>query len=175
MHRLVHFPWLSPIGDNGFFKQTRIGKNGEPFKIIKIRTLKPQNNKVRRNLFPFGGDAEGRGGQSAKFVRKTKLDELPQLWNVLLDQMSFVGPRPDVPGFADKLQGKDREILQLRPGITGPASLKFKNEEALLATQENPEHYNQTVIWPEKVRINMEYLHNWSLRRDISYIFKTIF
>ncbi|HET8886978.1 MAG TPA: sugar transferase [Salinimicrobium sp.] len=82
----------------------------------------------------------------------------PQLYNVLIGNMSFVGPRPDVPGFADKLQGKDREILQLRPGITGPATLQFKNEEALLTVQANPEHYNQTVIWPEKVRLNLKSL-----------------
>ncbi|HET8886981.1 MAG TPA: sugar transferase [Salinimicrobium sp.] len=161
---LAAFLAFLKTGTNGFFTQTRIGKNGKPFSIFKIRTIKMGANP--RNP-----------PQSAlsAFLRNKKLDELPQLYNVLIGNMSFVGPRPDVPGFADKLQGKDRKLLQLRPGITGPATLQFKNEEALLAAQANPEHYNQTVIWPEKVRINLEYLHHWSLRKDISYIFQTIF
>jgi lipopolysaccharide/colanic/teichoic acid biosynthesis glycosyltransferase len=89
--------------------------------------------------------------------------------------MSFVGPRPDVPGFADKLQGKDRLILSIRPGITGLASLAFRNEEELLAQQQNPEQYNLEVIWPEKVRINKEYIRNYSLWLDIKIIWKTLF
>jgi lipopolysaccharide/colanic/teichoic acid biosynthesis glycosyltransferase len=108
------------------------------------------------------------------FFRKTKIDELPQLWNVLIGQMSFVGPRPDVKGYADKLQGKDKVVLSVRPGITGPASLKYKNEEVLLETQSNPEQYNNEVIWPDKVKINVDYVNNWSFIQDVRYIYQTI-
>ena len=87
--------------------------------------------------------------------------------------MSFVGPRPDVPGYADKLKGKDREILNIRPGITGPASLVYKNEEEILAKQDEPKWYNDNIIWPDKVRINKEYIKNWSLKKDIEYLIKT--
>jgi lipopolysaccharide/colanic/teichoic acid biosynthesis glycosyltransferase len=89
--------------------------------------------------------------------------------------MSFVGPRPDVPGFADKLEGRDREILSIRPGITGPASIKYHNEESLLADQSDPEQYNRYVIFPDKVRINLAYIDNYSIWKDIYYIWKTIF
>ena len=106
-------------------------------------------------------------------LRKTKVDELPQFWNVLWGDMSVVGPRPDVPGFADQLQGKDRDILQLRPGITGLASLVFRHEEDLLAQADNPEAFNSEVIYPAKVRLNLRYLHDYTLRRDIMYILAT--
>ena len=109
------------------------------------------------------------------FIRKYKLDELPELWNVLLGQMSIVGPRPDVKGFADELKGEDRKILNLRPGITGPASLKYANEEELLSYQENPEVYNKKVIFPDKVRINLDYYYNQNLILDLKIIFATIF
>ena len=102
------------------------------------------------------------------------MDCLTELVNVLIGQMSFVGPRPDVPGYADQLQGNDRRILQLRPGITGPASIKYRNEEELLARQADPKWYNDNVIWPDKVKINLEYLDNWSFFGDIKLIFKTI-
>ena len=100
-------------------------------------------------------------------LRKYKLDELPELWNVLIGDMSLVGPRPDVPGYADRLEGEDRRMLLLKPGITGPASLKYRNEEELLAEQENPQRYNDEVLFPDKVRINIEYLDNWSFGKDI--------
>ncbi len=106
--------------------------------------------------------------------RKTKLDELPQLFNVLIGKMSFVGPRPDVPGYADKLQGADREMLTLRPGITGPASLYFRNEESLLLQKEDPFKYNDEVLWPQKVKINLDYLHHYSLAYDIKLILATV-
>ena len=112
--------------------------------------------------------------KSGKFFRKTKIDELPQLFNVLFGSMSFVGPRPDVEGYADKLEGEDTIILTIRPGITGPASLKYKDEEALLAQQPNPKAYNDTVIWTDKVVINKAYINSWSLKKDIYYIVKTI-
>jgi len=155
---------------NGFFLQKRVGKNGQIFTLVKIKTMKPvlginthvtQKNDVRITM-------------SGSFFRKTKIDELPQLWNVLIGQMSFVGPRPDVKGYADKLQGKDKMILSVRPGITGPASLKYKNEEILLAKQANPEQYNNEVIWPDKVKINVNYVKNWSFSQDLLYIYQTI-
>ena len=109
------------------------------------------------------------------FLRKYKLDELPELWNVFIGDMSFVGPRPDVPGYADKLQGKEKDILLLKPGITGPATLKYRNEEELLAQQPNPQQYNDEVIYPDKVRINLDYLKNHTLLGDIQIILQTIF
>lgn len=109
-----------------------------------------------------------------RLLRRLKLDELPQLFNVLFGTMSLVGPRPDVQGYADKLTGNDRIILSVYPGITGPATLKFKDEENLLAKQENPKNYNDEIIWIEKIKINKNYIENWSLIGDLKYIFKTI-
>lgn len=120
-------------------------------------------------------DTDPRITRLGRFFRKTKLDELPQLIHVLLGQMSFVGPRPDVPGFADNLSGDDRIILSVRPGITGPATLKYRNEESILAGQDDPERYNDEVIFPDKVRLNKEYVENYSFRKDIKYIWQTIF
>ena len=155
---------------NGFFLQKRVGKNGRLFTLVKIKTMKPvlgvNTNVTQKN--------DVRITTSGDFFRKTKIDELPQLWNVLIGQMSFVGPRPDVKGYADKLQGKDKVVLSVRPGITGPASLKYKNEETLLATQGNPEQYNNEVIWPDKVKINVDYVNNWSFIQDMRYIYQTI-
>ncbi len=109
-----------------------------------------------------------------RFLRRTKIDELPQLWNVLKGEMSFVGPRPDVPGYADNLTGDERKVLDLRPGITGPATLKYRDEEAILAAQTDPVAYNDAVIWPHKVAINRAYQDNWSLRGDLGYIWRTV-
>jgi lipopolysaccharide/colanic/teichoic acid biosynthesis glycosyltransferase len=108
-------------------------------------------------------------------LRKYKLDELPELWNVLKGDMSLVGPRPDVPEFTDRLKGKEMAILQLRPGITGPATLKYSNEERLLAEVDNPQKYTDEIIWPDKVRLNLDYYYNWSLAKDIQIIFRTVF
>ncbi len=153
-----------------FFMQWRIGKGGKPFRICKFRTMKDQAE----------GDSvttadDPRVTRMGHWLRHSKVDCLTELVNVLIGQMSFVGPRPDVPGYADQLQGDDRRILQLRPGITGPASIKYRNEEELLAQQTDPKAYNDTVIWPDKVKINLEYLENWSFFGDIKLIFKTIF
>jgi lipopolysaccharide/colanic/teichoic acid biosynthesis glycosyltransferase len=108
-------------------------------------------------------------------LRKYKLDELPELWNVLIGDMSFVGPRPDVPGYADKLEGEDRLILKLRPGITGPASLKYANEEDILAQVKDPIKYNDEVIFPDKVKINLDYYYHHTFIGDIKLIFQTVF
>ena len=171
---LILIVWLIASFDtksNGFFIQKRIGKGGKLFNLIKIKTMKQlegikttitTKNDVR--ITPFG-----------EFLRKWKFDELPSLWNVMKGDMSLVGPRPDVPGYADNLKGNDRRILQLRPGITGPATLKYANEEQLLASVNDPQKYNDEVIFPDKIKINLDYLDNWSLWLDIKIIFQTIF
>ncbi len=153
---------------NGFFLQKRVGENGKLFTIIKIKTMYPSNG----TSITLATDK--RITKSGRFFRKYKIDELPQLINVLKGDMSFVGPRPDVPGYADKLDGDDRIVLSVKPGITGPASLKYKNEEEILANVENPSWYNDNVIWPDKVKINKEYIKNWSIKKDIEYIVKTV-
>ncbi len=155
---------------NGLFMQTRIGKDGRRFNVFKIKTMKAVQG-VRTTVTT---SRDRRITRSGAFFRRTKIDELPQLFNVLSGEMSFVGPRPDVPGFADELEGEDRMILQLRPGITGPASLKYKDEEKILSMQDDPEAYNREVIWPDKVAINKAYMQTWSLKKDIGYIIQTV-
>jgi len=154
-----------------FFKQIRIGKDEKPFFIYKFRTMKMDATQQGPSITKRD---DPRITKIGKILRRYKIDELPQLFNVLFGSMSFVGPRPDVPGFADKLEGEDRHILSLRPGITGPASLKYKEEEQLLAEQKDPERYNREVIWPDKVKINLDYLKSWSLKKDIIYIIRTV-
>ncbi len=151
------------------FKQKRVGRNGKLFTMYKFRSM-----VVGHNGSSVSVAGESRITPFGSRLRRYKLDELPELWNVLIGDMSFVGPRPDVPGYADQLKGKDREVLKLRPGITGPASLKYRNEEDLLAKQENPKRYNDEVIFPDKVRINLYYLHHYSFIKDIEMIFCTI-
>lgn len=154
----------------GFFVQSRVGQNGKLFKVIKIKSMRVVDGIDTT----ITASKDVRITMSGEFFRKTKIDELPQLWNVLKGDMSIVGPRPDVPGYADKLKGKDLMILSVRPGITGPASLKYKNEEELLAAQCNPNKYNDEIIWPDKVQINRQYIEDYSFTKDIHYIFKTI-
>jgi lipopolysaccharide/colanic/teichoic acid biosynthesis glycosyltransferase len=163
--------WIAgrDTGSTGFFKQERVGRNAQSFNVIKLRTMRAGagggtitvKNDVR--ITPRG-----------EFFRKWKLDELPQLWNVLKGEMSFVGPRPDVPGYLDELLGADRVLWTLRPGITGPATLKYKNEEYILAKVDDAKQYNDSVIWPDKVKMNIAYLNDWSLIKDINFIVKTI-
>lgn len=151
------------------FTQKRVGRNGRLFTMYKFRSM----------TVGHGGSSVSVAGESritplgAK-LRHYKLDELPELWNVLIGDMSFVGPRPDVPGYADMLTGPDREVLKLRPGITGPASLKYRDEEDLLASQPDPQKYNDEVIFPDKVRINRYYLHHYSFLKDIQMILCTV-
>lgn len=154
-----------------FFIQERIGKNGGIFKMIKFRSM--HMIKESKSTISIKGDV--RITNVGAFLRKYKLDELPELWNVLVGDMSLVGPRPDVSGYADKLVGEQRKILSLKPGITGLASLKYANEEEELAMQENPEVYNNEVIYPDKVNINLDYYYNNNLWIDIKIIFTTIF
>ncbi|MDC7995727.1 sugar transferase [Altibacter sp. HG106] len=153
-------------GQWGWFVQERIGQYGKRFKLYKIRSLKgtehPDPISMKNSETRFG-----------RWLRKTKLDELPQLFNILKGDMSWVGPRPDLPGYADTLTGADREILQLKPGLTGPATVKYKDEEAILLQQADPQHYNDTVLWPDKVKINLAYGQNWSFKKDLYYIWRS--
>lgn len=152
-----------------FFVQQRVGKGGKLFPCHKFRTMTIGHNGTSISIA-----GESRITPLGAKLRRYKLDELPELWDVLIGKMSFVGPRPDVPGYADKLQGENRIILTLRPGITGPATLKYRNEEDLLATKANPIQYNNEVIYPDKVRINRYYAEHYSFMDDIRIIFCTI-
>lgn len=154
---------------NGFFIHQRVGRYGHRIRVYKIKTM--YVSKGARS--PIASEHTASITPSGAFFRKYKLDELPQLFNVLIGSMSFVGPRPDVPSYADQLQGEDRIILQVRPGITGPASLKYQDEERLLSAAADPVWYNDTIIWPDKVRINKAYVTNYSLLNDVKYILQT--
>ena len=155
---------------SGFFTQWRVGLHGKLFKVIKIRTMSVED--AHTTSVTTAKDA--RITRLGRFWRATKIDELPQLVNILLGHMSLVGPRPDVQGFADKLRGEDRIILSVRPGITGPASLAFRNEEQILARQLNPEEFNRTVLYPKKILINRRYVLQYSFCKDIKYLLHTI-
>jgi len=145
---------------SGFFIQSRIGRKGEKFNIIKLRTINPKSNQCSK---------------TGKWLRESKWDELPQLINILKGEMSFVGPRPDIPGYYDALEGENRKILNLKPGITSEAAIKYANEEALLDKQENPKQFNDEVIFPDKIKMNLDYYHNQSFLLDIKIIWKTFF
>ena len=155
--------WIMASHDtqsNGLFIQERIGQGGRVFKIYKLKTIHPKTKRIS----PIG-----------RFFRKSKIDELPQLWNVFIGNMSLVGPRPDIAGYYDKLEGENKKILELKPGITSEASIKYQNEESLLAQQDCPLAYNDTVIFPDKIRMNLEYYYQHSLVGDIGILWKTIF
>ncbi len=152
-----------------FFKQQRVGKDAKLFRMVKFRTM-----KVNHGGSTISVKGESRITPLGQTLRKYKLDELPELWNIFKGDMSFVGPRPDVPGYADKLEGDDRLLLTIRPGLTGTASLKFSNEEELLALQEDPIYYNDHVLYPEKVRLNNNYVKRMSFWLDIKIIVFTL-
>ena len=154
-----------------FFLQDRVGLNQKIFKIIKFRTMNVNHNS-KLTITVIDDDRITRIGG---FIRRFKIDELPELFNVLKGDMSFVGPRPDVPGYADKLQGEDRNILKLRPGITSMASLKYAHEELLLSKVKDPVDYNNNVIYPDKVKMDLNYYYNHNIWIDIKVIFATIF
>ena len=151
------------------FRQKRVGQYGKLFTMIKFRTM-----SVSHHGSSISVAGESRITPLGAKLRKYKLDELPELWNVLIGDMSFVGPRPDVPGYAEQLKGKDKDILRLKPGITGPATMKYRNEEELLAQQIDPQRYNNEVIFPDKVKINLDYFHHRSFWGDLCIIIKTI-
>jgi lipopolysaccharide/colanic/teichoic acid biosynthesis glycosyltransferase len=159
---LLVFFWIIASLDtksNGLFVQERIGQWGRIFKIYKLKTICPQTNRISR---------------IGLFLRQTKIDELPQLWNVLKGEMSLVGPRPDIPGYYDVLEGESRKVLELKPGITSEASIKYQNEEELLLQQEDPLQYNDTVIFPDKVRMNLEYYYHRSFLGDLGIMVRTV-
>jgi lipopolysaccharide/colanic/teichoic acid biosynthesis glycosyltransferase len=141
----------------GYFNQIRIGQHGKPFKIYKLKTM-----------------VDGKVTQMGRFLRRSKLDELPQLLNVIKGDMAIVGPRPDIPGYYDKLEGDDRKVLELKPGLTSDAAIKYKNEEALLAQQEDPIYYNDHILFPEKVQMNLTYRKNRSMLLDVKIIARTL-
>jgi len=145
---------------NGVFFQRRIGQHGKPFIIYKFKTIH---------------DTRGKSSAIGLILRKFKFDELPQLFNIVKQEMSFVGPRPDVEGYYDKLEGEFRKVLKLKPGITSEASIKYSNEEIILAQQENPLQYNDEVLFPDKVKMNLNYLENMSFKNDLKILFKTFF
>lgn len=170
---LLLVAWLVAAIDtrsSGLFLQERVGRHGKRFRVVKLRTMRPvvgiATTATTRN--------DPRITTAGAWLRTLKLDELPQLWNVLVGEMSLVGPRPDVPGFSDQLQGEARRILEVRPGITGPASLAFRNEEDILAGAECPEQFNREVIWPAKVAINLRYVNERTLLGDLLCILATI-
>lgn len=165
---IVFFGWLVLFGfilasfdtkSSGFFLQQRVGQHGKLFTIYKLKTIHPKTRRITA---------------IGNFLRKSKIDELPQLWNVLIGEMSFVGPRPDISGYYDKLQGEERKILELKPGITSPASIKYKREEEILAKEKNPLEYNDTVLFPDKVKMNLEYYYKRSFFGDLKIIANTI-
>ena len=170
-------------GGPAFFVQKRVGKDGKLFDCHKFRTMTVKHNG---STVSVAGDS--RITPLGATLRHYKLDELPGLWDVLIGNMSFVGPRPDVPGYADKLTGADRDVLKLRPGITGPATLKYRLEDEMIAeyvaqkhssgdkreAQEIAVEYNDTVIYPDKVRLNCYYYHHYSFIKDIQMIVCTV-
>jgi len=168
------------LNNFGLYRQKRVGQNSMLFTIYKIKTMRDpgfsKDSKLKL-LDKYGITLKGdkRVTFVGKFLRKYKLDELPQLYNVLVGDMSLVGPRPDIIGYADKLEGKDRIILSVKPGITGPATLAFRNEESLLSKQVDPLAYNNEVLWPQKVAMNVLYVKNWSFKKDMIYIYQTFF
>ena len=161
----VAFATIS-TGQFGLFLQRRVGQHGKLFHIYKIRTLRKEKHVL--------GHLDLSATRFGKFLRRYKLDELPQIFNVLIGNMGFVGPRPDIPGFADELKDDDRIILKVKPGITGPATLKYKDEETILSQQLDPETYNRTIIWADKVKINKKYIQNYSFSLDLNFILKSI-
>ena len=156
-------------GGPAFFTQKRVGQHGRLFTMHKFRSMAVSHDDSSVSVA-----GEARITSFGATLRKYKLDELPELWDVLIGNMSFVGPRPDVPGYADMLTGDDRRMLELRPGITGPASLKYRDEEELLAKVDNSIEYNDKVIFPDKVRINLYYLDHYSFWKDIQMIIYTV-
>jgi len=151
------------------FSQKRVGRHGNLFVMHKFRTM-----SVNHGGSSISVKGETRITPLGAILRKYKLDELPELWNILIGNMSLVGPRPDVPGYADKLTGDDRLLLTIRPGLTGPASLKYSNEEEILALQSDPQKYNDEVLYPDKVRINLEYIRHWTFLLDLKIILFTL-
>lgn len=161
---------LKMPGGPVLFTQQRVGRDGALFTMYKFRSMRVDHDGSSVSVA-----GESRITPLGARLRKYKLDELPELWNVLVGDMSLVGPRPDVPGYADRLEGEERLVLKLRPGITGPASLKYANEEQILSRVADPQRYNDEVIFPDKVRINLRYYYDHTFWGDLKLIFQTLF
>jgi lipopolysaccharide/colanic/teichoic acid biosynthesis glycosyltransferase len=162
---VVLIAWLLAAIDtntNGIFIQKRIGQFGTSFKIYKLRTIQVSSSS-----------GSARISKTGQFLRSYKLDELPQLFNVLKGEMSVVGPRPDISGYYDLLEGENRKILELKPGLTSLASLKYSKEDRLLEKQLSPTIYNKNVVFPDKVRLNLDYYYHRSFWGDMTIILKT--
>lgn len=157
-------------GSSGIFRQARIGRDGRIFFIYKIRTM--------RNLpgvtTTVTTDSDSRITRLGRMLRRWKIDELPQLVNVVRGEMSLVGPRPDVPEYLERIRREAPSVLSIRPGLTGPASIKYRGEEELLARQPDPQDYNDRVIFPDKLRINEAYVRNYRLLKDFYYLWQTV-
>ena len=163
---LIFIIWILTVIDtktNGIFLQERIGQYGRVFKIFKFRTLKFDGKSGQQVASKLG-----------RKLRKCKLDELPQLFNVLTGKMSVVGPRPDLSGYYDLLTGENKNILELKPGLTSAASLKYFDEERILQNQDNPQHYNNTVLFPDKVEMNLNYYYQRTFFGDLKIVVTTI-
>ena len=164
---LVAIVILVANGAPVMYVQERIGQDGKLFKLIKFRTMHGDEKSS------IAASELNRITRVGRWLRRTKIDELPELLNIFVGDMSFVGPRPDVAGYADKLEGDDRRMLTMKPGLTGVASLKYRDEEDLLAAQPNPQEYNDKVIWPDKVRLNLLYMERQSLWLDVKVLICT--
>lgn len=158
-------------GRSGIFQQNRVGQHGKIFRVLKIRTMRD----ISGRLTTVTTDRDPRITTLGRVFRKLKIDELPQFFNVLRGDMSFVGPRPDVPEQMAVLTAEEKRILSVRPGITGPASLKYRYEEKILARQPDAEAYNAQVIFPDKIRINQHYIDDYRFLNDLVYIWQTVF
>lgn len=176
---LVLVGWLIPVlvwlarrdtGTPGLLRHERIGLDGRRFEVLKIRTMAVDGEDHSSVTVRDDPRITALGAR----LRRWKLDELPQLWNVLRGDMSVVGPRPDVPGYYDQLDGDDRVLLTVRPGITSPAAVHFRDEERLLAEQPDPQTYNDEVLFPRKVSMNREWVEAWTLAGDIACIRRTL-
>jgi len=153
----------------GIFRQVRVGKDGKRFDIYKIKTMRSCSSCMS----VLTTKSDRRVTQTGRLLRRLKIDELPQLFNVLLGDMSFVGPRPEVPEYADYIYQQAPSIFEIRPGVTGPATIKYRNEESILERVPDVKQFNDEVILPDKININLKYLKNFSLGTDALYIFKT--
>ena len=165
--------WVGLSSKGGvFYKQIRVGKNNKDFKLYKFRSMRVNSDK--QGLLTVGSK-DSRITKAGYFIRKYKIDELPQLFNVLKGDMSFVGPRPEVRRYVDLYSKEQMKVLSVRPGITDPASIKYRNENDLLSSANNPEEYYIQYIMPDKLKINIDYINNRTFFKDIKIIFQTIF
>jgi lipopolysaccharide/colanic/teichoic acid biosynthesis glycosyltransferase len=165
--------WVGLSSKGGvFYKQIRVGKNNKDFKLYKFRSMRVNSDK--QGLLTVGSK-DSRITKAGYFIRKYKIDELPQLFNVLKGDMSFVGPRPEVRRYVDLYSKEQMKVLSVRPGITDPASIKYRNENDILSSQSNPEEYYIQHIMPDKLKINIDYINTQTFIKDIKIIFQTIF